>query len=439
VATLTGTAGDDIFVLKAFGKDTVVEGLNQGTDLVKASFDHALANNVENLTLTNNNVMLGFDFGGGDVGVLARPADPTRAIVGSWQVDDDTGRSVITFLSDGTYMHVQNGPAVGAGHSGVEVGRYTWNSSTGAVTISNITADTNGDWGLSDTPLTHAVVEGNGLTAMITGESNVLFTRVVSASPIVGSWYSWNAPEAKGIAIVTFFADGTYMFGQDGSSALDPSGMDGMEYGTYEYNPTTGLVTYSTTTDTNGEWGLSLPSDPGGSVTVALRGANGTGNALANTLTGDGMANTLSGLGGNDILKGNGGNDKLLGAAGADQLYGGTGKDVLNGGAGGADKFYFDVAATAGNADTVQGFEHGLDKIILDDDIFTAFAGFGSVAATKFQLGTAADDSNDYLIYDQSAGKLYYDADGNGAGAKLLIATLSGNPVLDATDFKVVA
>jgi hypothetical protein len=47
---------------------------------------------------------------------------------------------------------------------------------------------------------------------------------------------------------------------------------------------------------------------------------NGTGNALANTITGNSGNNTLSGLAGNDTLIGNAGNDILIGGAGADRL-----------------------------------------------------------------------------------------------------------------------
>ena len=56
---------------------------------------------------------------------------------------------------------------------------------------------------------------------------------------------------------------------------------------------------------------------------------NGTGNALANTITGNGSNNTLSGLAGNDTLLGEGGNDTLTGGTGADVLTGGAGTDTF--------------------------------------------------------------------------------------------------------------
>jgi hypothetical protein len=42
------------------------------------------------------------------------------------------------------------------------------------------------------------------------------------------------------------------------------------------------------------------------------------------------------------------------------------------------------------------------------------------------------------VVYDTSSGELYYDADGNGAGAAQLIATISGAPGLAASDISVV-
>jgi Ca2+-binding RTX toxin-like protein len=62
---------------------------------------------------------------------------------------------------------------------------------------------------------------------------------------------------------------------------------------------------------------------------VLLGGAaNGTGNALDNTLTGNGSANVLSGAAGSDVLSGGGGDDTLNGGAGADQMSGGAGDDT---------------------------------------------------------------------------------------------------------------
>ena len=40
------------------------------------------------------------------------------------------------------------------------------------------------------------------------------------------------------------------------------------------------------------------------------------------------------------------------------------------------------------------------------------------------------------LLYN--TGSLYYDADGNGAGAAQIVATFQGNPALTATDITII-
>jgi Ca2+-binding RTX toxin-like protein len=160
-----------------------------------------------------------------------------------------------------------------------------------------------------------------------------------------------------------------------------------------------------------------------------------TGNEIAQIILGTNGANTLSGGDGADQLVGFGGNDILLGGSGGDLLNGGAGSDVLNGGQG-ADLFVFADALGATNVDAIQDFATGADKISLDHGIFTGLS-TGALAAGALAIGTAAQDADDRIIYDSTTGNLYYDADGNGAGAAVLFATLSGHPALAASDIVV--
>ncbi|WP_417490519.1 calcium-binding protein, partial [Maricaulis sp.] len=59
-------------------------------------------------------------------------------------------------------------------------------------------------------------------------------------------------------------------------------------------------------------------------------GANGTGNALDNTIRGNSANNVLDGAAGDDILVAGIGNDTLIGGAGADTLYGDIGVDTAD-------------------------------------------------------------------------------------------------------------
>jgi Ca2+-binding RTX toxin-like protein len=221
-----------------------------------------------------------------------------------------------------------------------------------------------------------------------------------------------------------------------------------------------------------------------------------TGNALAQNLTGNQGANILSGGGGADMMAGLGGNDTyfideagdaaveaanggfdaayasvnyalgagqevewlstaasaasdaidltgngtgqyLIGNNGANVLDGGGGADILLG-LGGADSFAFTTALGGGNADVIVDFVSGTDRIALDDAIFAGIGGPGALAAGTFVTGAAAADADDRIIYDSATGQLFYDGDGNGAGAAILFASLQGGPALVASDFLVI-
>jgi len=153
-----------------------------------------------------------------------------------------------------------------------------------------------------------------------------------------------------------------------------------------------------------------------------------TGNDFANNIQANNGANTLRGLGGNDVLFGLDGDDVLVGGAGVDQLTGGAG----------ADTHVFADALGPTNIDLIFGFASGTDRIHLDNAVFTAL-GDGALAAGAFQLGSTAVDGDDRILYDQASGRLYYDADGNGAAASAVhFATLIGVPPIAAGDFTVI-
>ncbi|MCK6406776.1 MAG: calcium-binding protein, partial [Rhodocyclaceae bacterium] len=49
-----------------------------------------------------------------------------------------------------------------------------------------------------------------------------------------------------------------------------------------------------------------------------------------------------------------------------------------------------------------------------------------------------AHDADDRILYSLTTGALYYDADGNGAGAAVRFAMLQGAPTVTAGDLMVV-
>ena len=155
---------------------------------------------------------------------------------------------------------------------------------------------------------------------------------------------------------------------------------------------------------------------------LAGTATSGTGNSLNNTITGNSKDNTLNG---------GSGNDTLIGAAGSDTVSGGNGTDF----------FVFDTALnSATNVDIITDLVAADDTIQLENAIFTQFATTGAIPGGIFVSGPGAValDNNDYLIYDTANGNLYYDADGNGVGAQIVFASLTGIPVITAADFAII-
>jgi Ca2+-binding RTX toxin-like protein len=145
---------------------------------------------------------------------------------------------------------------------------------------------------------------------------------------------------------------------------------------------------------------------------------------------------------GNDTLQGNAGNDRLLGRDGNDWLRGGAGRDTLSGGAG-TDRFIFAETAGSANADRISDFVSGTDRLLFENDVLAGLgpAGHWAVDDGRFWAAPGASgghDGNDRVIYNTSTGSLYYDADGSGAGAAQLIATLLDHPAIAATDIVVI-
>ena len=105
-------------------------------------------------------------------------------------------------------------------------------------------------------------------------------------------------------------------------------------------------------------------------------------------------------------------------------LFGNVGNNVLNGlggndtlrGLGGADNFVFSTALGAGNVDTIADYQSGVDRIYIDNVVFTGLTE-GNLAAGAFVTGTAAVDADDRIIYNSTTGALSFDAQGSGRGS----------------------
>jgi len=181
-----------------------------------------------------------------------------------------------------------------------------------------------------------------------------------------------------------------------------------------------------------GQWTASSESINSGTAKLTT-----TGWAVDLSAVTQGKGFTVTNQGESTSLIGSGLADTLSGGAGDDTLTGGLGKDVLSGGDG-ADIFVFSSALNARtNVDTITDFTTGEDKIQLNKAIFTALT--GDDLSDAFFSGTKAANFDQHIIYNQTSGALYYDADGSGKGASVQIALIgvSNHAELHTSDFAV--
>jgi len=120
----------------------------------------------------------------------------------------------------------------------------------------------------------------------------------------------------------------------------------------------------------------------------------------------------------------------------ANEIFNGTAFDDTAQGNGGNDTLQLGASGLA----TIVGYAHGQDHFSLDDAIFTQLGAPGTLSAGAFVLGTAAFDANDRILFDSASGNVSYDADGSGAGAAVVFATIQNllGGALDQTDFIIV-
>jgi Ca2+-binding RTX toxin-like protein len=155
---------------------------------------------------------------------------------------------------------------------------------------------------------------------------------------------------------------------------------------------------------------------PGADVEL-LRTTNDLG-VSAIRLTGNSSGNVVRGNNGNNRINGGDGNDELTGLGGQDTFLFGFGA-ALN---------------AAANVDVITDFNVVDDTIWLNATLFGSL-GAGGVSASEFVIGPAAQDADDYLIYDDVTGALSYDSDGNGGTAAIQFAELSPGLALTNLDF----
>ena len=376
--TLIGGAGNDTYITD--GGDTITENADEGIDTVKSSVSLALGANLENLVLTGiaaikgtGNALANRLTGNAGNNTLNGGLGNDTLIGGA---GNDTYN--VNAAGDRVFETTTTASTVDAG--GIDTVQsavsFSLDANAGVRFVERLTLTGTGN--INGT--------GNGLANVLTGNAgnNVLNGGLGNDTLIGGAGNDTYVVDAAGDRV---FETTTT------ASTVDAGGIDTVQSG----------VSFSLDANAGVRFVERLTLTGTGSI-------NGTGNALANVLTGNA---------GNNVLKGGLGNDTLIGGAGN-------------------DTFVFNTSLGAENIDRINDFNVADDTIRLDDLVFAGLA-TKTLAASAFaaNLTGTATDALDRIIYETDTGRLYFDADGNGGGARVLFATMASNLALTHADFFV--
>ena len=389
--TMQGGAGDDVYVVDQAGDRVIETEATHGTDTVRSAVGFRLGDHVEHLVLTGGaaasatgNALANSLTGNGAANLLngGGGADTMRGGGG-----DD-----VYLVNAGGDRTIESS---GGGVDRVEAA-LTW---TLAAHVENLTLT--GSAAIAGT--------GNDLANILTGnEAANRLTGLAGDDLLDGA--------GGGDTLEGGAGNDLYVIGQTGDRVVETSAAHGVDTVRSAVSHTLGAHVEHV-------------------VLTGMATVNATGNALANRLTGNGNVNLLSGGDGNDTLRGGGSADELSGGGGDDRLFGGTGNDRLTGGSG-RDLFHFYTPLDGrNNVDTITDYSPAYDTIMLDRHVFAAIAAGGALAASAFRTGAAAQDADDRIVYQAASGRIFYDADGSGAGAAILFAQVTPGTALTSADF----
>jgi len=256
--TLSGGTGDDIYIVDS-ASDVVVESSGQGTDEIRTTITYSIAalTNVENLTLLTGAV----DGTGNGIANTITGNDADNTLDGG-----AGGDTLIGGLGDDTYI-IDNSSdkVVELSNQGTDLVKASVTYTLG-YNIENLTL----------TGVTNINGTGNDLDNIVTGNdgANTLDGRI-GADTLIGG-------KGNDIYFVDNVADVVTELTGEGTDTINAS------------------VTYTLSTEVEN---LTL---------IGSDDINGTGNALANTITGNSGSNILDGGLGADTLKGGAGDDIYL-------------------------------------------------------------------------------------------------------------------------------
>ena len=420
--TLVGGLGNDTYVVNNAG-DLVTEALSAGTDLIQSTISFTASSNVENLTLTGTS---NINATGNTLANTLTGNTGNNTLDGGAEIDTLVGGTgndtyIVDLLATGLLQDtVTEASTVATEIDTIQLrGNFTLATSAtvaGAITLGTNINNLDASNVTSSTGLLNLV--GNTLSNTITGSSyNDVITGAAGTDTL-------NGGDGNDLFIVALTADHTSTETINGG------------------NGTSDEIRFTSTTAST----LTLSSN----VTNVENITIGTGTAASAVTTGIVALNiNAAALTYGVTITGNAGNNILTGGSGDDTLYGKLGNDTMTGGLG-LDTFVFDTTLNAtSNRDTITDFSHNDDTIQLSKSVMSALGALGTLSVNDFKVSTGATgvgtitlfDTTDHIIYNQTSGALFYDADGSGATAAIQIALIGVtiHPAdINYTDFMIV-
>ena len=377
IDTLYGGVGDDTYVVDNIIADIVVEGLNEGTDLVNTSVSYTLSDNVENLTLTGATAINGT---GNNLNNIITGNAVSNVIDGGLGNDTMNGGTGNDFY----YVDSLTDIVGEALNSDVDTVFASVSGYTLAANLENLTLIGSATMGIGN-DLTNRLI-GNSLNNTLNGGLGDDFLDGLVGSDTL----------AGGLGNDKYTVDNT----GDIVSELAAQGIDLV------------IASINYTLSVNVE-NLALSG---------IANINGTGNINNNTISGNSRNNRLDGGAGNDILIGNEGNDVLVGGAGDDILTGGLGADIFE---------YKTSSLYSGSAigkDDIKDFKRDQgDKILFGKVTFTLTTAVGSPLTSNEFASVTSDSliatSAAKIVHSQQSGNIYYNSNGSAIGGDSWLVT----------------
>jgi len=214
----------------------------------------------------------------------------SKSVIGAWRITNGAAFNYLVLFNDKTFLYAENDLTVQAPENGLEAGTYSYDPTSGKVTL-NLTYDDNApgnDSGAGDigTPAVFDLALSADKTVLSITNAGLSFDAVdftSGSSAIVGAWEINNSTTGE-FEYLVLMPDGTFLYAENDPTVQAPE--NGLEVGTYTYDPGTDTVTFNITYDDNAPGADSGIGDIGTPATIdfVLSNSNNTLTAAGGTL-----------------------------------------------------------------------------------------------------------------------------------------------------------